>query len=494
MYLLGYDIGSSSIKAALLEAETGKCVAAASYPSDEMPIDAPQPGRAEQNPEMWWANVQSVTAKLFEQKAVSKEDIRAIGIAYQMHGLVVVDKNQEALRPSIIWCDSRAVGTGEAAFQALGEKPALEHLLNAPGNFTAAKLAWVKKHEPAIFKKIDKFMLPGDYIAMKMTGEVTTTVSGLSEGIFWDFKNGRIAQFLLDHFGFSDNLIPNIVPAFGFQGELGGSAAKALNLKKGTPVAYRAGDQPNNAFSLNVLNPGEVAATAGTSGVVYSVTDRIVFDPQSRVNTFAHVNHAEKNRLGILLCVNGCGIQNAWLKRVFGKNMSYGKMNEMAARIPIGSEGLTVLPFGNGAERILQNNNPGAQIESLDFNRHGIEHLARASQEGIAFAIFYGMEIMQDMGIGLSVIRAANANLFLSPVFRQTLAAVSGSQIELYQTNGAIGAARGAGLGVGIYRSEKEAFDNLKIVESCAPDTFDQTAVNEAFMRWKAVLIKNLKL
>ena len=492
MYLLGYDLGSSSVKAALLDVASGQTVASAFYPEEEMPILAKQKDWAEQNPEMWWENVQRVTEKLFAQITINKEEIKGIGISYQMHGLVIVDKNLEVLRPSIIWCDSRATEIGNEAFYELGEENTLSHLLNSPGNFTASKLAWVKKNEPSLFEKIYKFMLPGDFIAMKLTGTVNTTISGLSEGIFWDFQNGEVSQSLMDYYGFHNDLVPEIVPSFGFQGALSEKAAEELNLKKGTPISYRAGDQPNNAFSLNVLNPGEVAATAGTSGVVYSVSDQIDYDPLSRVNTFAHVNHGEQTRLGVLLCVNGCGIQNAWMRRIFGKTMSYVEMNELAAKIPIGSENLTVLPFGNGAERLLQNKNLNAQINGLSFNLHGQGHLIRASQEGIAFAIYYGMEVMQNMGINLSVIRASKANLFLSPIFRQTLAAVSGSKIELFNTDGAVGAARGAGIGTGIYASPKEAFASLEMIASTAPDTLNPAAVKVAYEHWKEGLKKNL--
>ena len=492
MYLLGYDLGSSSVKASLLDVESGKAVATAFYPEDEMPILAKKEGWAEQDPEAWWKNAQKVTQKLFTQIVINPEEIKGIGISYQMHGLVIVDKNLEVLRPSIIWCDSRATEIGNEAFYELGEENTLSHLLNSPGNFTASKLAWVKKNEPALFEKIYKFMLPGDFIAMKLTGQVNTTISGLSEGVFWDFQNGEVSQSLMDYYGFSNDLVPEIVPSFGFQGALSEKAAEALNLKKGTPITYRAGDQPNNAFSLNVLNPGEVAATAGTSGVVYSVSDQIEYDPLSRVNTFAHVNHGEQTRLGVLLCVNGCGIQNAWMRRNFGQSMSYVEMNELASQVAVGSENLTVLPFGNGAERLLQNKNLNAQIDGLSFNLHGQGHLIRASQEGIAFAIYYGMEVMQNMGINLSVIRASQANLFLSPIFRQTLAAVSGSKIELYNTDGSIGAARGAGLGTGIYASQKEAFESLEMVESTLPDALNQAAVKVAYEHWKEVLKKNL--
>lgn len=432
MYLLGYDIGSSSVKASLVNAESGKCVASAFYPKTEAEIIAVQPGWAEQKPEMWWANLKLATQDVMDASSIRKEDIAAIGISYQMHGLVCVDKNQQVLRPAIIWCDSRAVPYGEKAFHSLGEERCLSHLLNSPGNFTASKLAWVKENEPEIYARIDKIMLPGDYIAMKLTGEVCTTVSGLSEGMFWDFKNNEVAKFLMEYYGFDSSLIAAIKPTFSEQGRVTTFAAAELGLKEGTPVTYRAGDQPNNALSLNVFNPGEIASTAGTSGVVYGVNGAVNYDPQSRVNTFAHVNHiAEQTRLGVLLCINGTGILNSWVKRtVVPAGVSYAEMNELAAQAPIGSGGISILPFGNGAERMLQNRETGCSINGINFNLHTRNHIIRAAQEGIVFSFKYGIDIMEGMGMDVRKIHAGHANMFLSPIFRDTLAGVTGATMN----------------------------------------------------------------
>lgn len=432
MYLLGYDIGSSSVKASLVNAESGKCVASAFYPKTEAEIIAVQSGWAEQKPEMWWANLKLATQDVMDASSIRKEDIAAIGISYQMHGLVCVDKNQQVLRPAIIWCDSRAVPYGEKAFHSLGEERCLSHLLNSPGNFTASKLAWVKENEPEIYARIDKIMLPGDYIAMKLTGEVCTTVSGLSEGMFWDFKNNEVAKFLMEYYGFDSSLIAAIKPTFSEQGRVTTFAAAELGLKEGTPVTYRAGDQPNNALSLNVFNPGEIASTAGTSGVVYGVNGAVNYDPQSRVNTFAHVNHtAEQTRLGVLLCINGTGILNSWVKRtVVPAGVSYAEMNELAAQAPIGSGGISILPFGNGAERMLQNRETGCSINGINFNLHTRNHIIRAAQEGIVFSFKYGIDIMEGMGMDVRKIHAGHANMFLSPIFRDTLAGVTGATMN----------------------------------------------------------------
>jgi len=461
-YLLGIDVGSSSVKASLLDVASGSCAGSAFYPKTEQKIDSPQPGFAEQDPQCWYDSARNAVRDAMREAGAPPADVKAIGIAYQMHGLVCVDKDQNVLRPSIIWCDSRAVPYGQAAFNALGAEQCLGHLMNSPGNFTAAKLAWVKENEPAIFEKIDKIMLPGDWLAMKLTGEAATTASGLSEGMFWDFKEEMPAGFLLDYFEFHSGMLANIVPTFGHQGALTEAAAADFGLAAGTPVSYRGGDQPNNALSLNVLNPGEIAATAGTSGVVYGVTDVKRYDPQSRVNTFAHVNHAEAHpRLGVLLCINGTGILNAWTKRLLG-DISYKEMDELAKTVPVGSDGVTVLPFGNGAERVLGNRSIGAQIGGLDFNRHGRAQLCRAVQEGIVFSFMFGMDVMAETGIELKTIRAGFANMFMSDVFCETLAGVSGATIELYETDGSLGAARGAGIGAGLYGSFEEAFAKLE--------------------------------
>ncbi|MEM1121409.1 MAG: FGGY family carbohydrate kinase [Bacteroidota bacterium] len=486
MYFIGYDVGSSSLKAALLDGKTGKTVASAQYPDQEMPMTAKQAGWAEQHPEMWWNACKQATARLLQKAQIDTKKIIGIGISYQMHGLVVLDKNGEVLRPSIIWCDSRAVSIGNQAFKDLGSEKCLSHLLNSPGNFTASKLCWVKENEPEVFAKIDKFMLPGDYLNYKLSGSKNTTISGLSEGMFWDFKKGQVADFLMNHYGLHKDLIPEVVPTFSEQGSLSASAAKEMGLPKGIKICYRAGDQPNNALSLKVLNAGEVAATAGTSGVVYGVSDQVKYDPASRVNTFAHVNHTtELNRLGILLCINGTGISNAWLKRTLGE-YSYPQMNELAAKVPVGSDGLVMLPFGNGAERVLGNVDLGAQLLHLNFNIHREGHLCRAVQEGIVFSFQYGLEIMEKMGLKPKVMRAGHANLFLSPLFRQSLANTSGIPIELYNTDGATGAAIGAAIGYGA-TDFNHAFDGLAVIETTEPARGND-AYCEAYGRWLEAL------
>ncbi|TAJ11083.1 carbohydrate kinase [Marinilabiliaceae bacterium JC017] len=491
MYSLGFDIGSSSVKVGLLNLETGLSAGTAFYPKEEMGITALHPSWAEQAPEDWWQHLKMALQEVMSQSGISPESIKAIGISYQMHGLVAIDKAQKVLRPSIIWCDSRAVTIGEEAFRALGETRCLASLLNSPGNFTASKLKWVKDNEPDLYEKISKIMLPGDYIAMRLTGETTTTVSGLSEGIFWDYKNQCVSKELMDYYGFDTNIIPSVKETFSIQGELTVQVAAELGLVPGIPVSYRAGDQPNNALSLNVLNPGEVAATAGTSGVVYGISDQLKYDPLSRVNTFAHVNHHnEQPRLGVLLCINGTGILNSWIRKTIAPDLSYEQMNEAAHLIPPGSDGLHIYPFGNGAERVLENRNPGAEIKNLHFNRHGRGHIIRAAQEGIAFSFKYGMDVMEQTGIETKVIRAGKANMFLSPIFRQTLADISGSIIELYETDGAMGAARGAAVGAGLYASFEEAFASLKKAETIEPDLKVASQLQADYDLWKQHIIK----
>lgn len=493
-YLLGFDVGSSSVKASLVDVESGQCAATAFFPEHEAPIKAVKAGWAEQSPEMWWDNAKLALRKIMADAGAKGEQVKAIGISYQMHGLVCVDKNQQVLRDSIIWCDSRAVPYGEKAFNALGADQCLGHLLNSPGNFTAAKLAWVKENEPQLFDNIYKIMLPGDYIAMRLSGEINTTASGLSEGMFWDFKEKRPAKFLLDYFGFSEDLIAPIVPTFSVQSVVSKAAAEELGLQEGTPISYRAGDQPNNALSLNVFNPGEIASTAGTSGVVYGVLGDVNYDPKSRVNTFAHVNYTQNlDRLGVLLCINGTGILNAWIRRnVAPEGISYSDMNVMMENIPIGSEGVSIIPFGNGAERVLENREIGCSIHGVNFNKHSKAHIMRAAQEGIVFSFCYGMEVMQQMGMDIKKIHAGRANMFLSDIFRQTLAGVSGATIELYETDGSVGAAKGAGIGCGIYKDNNEAFATLKKLAVIEPDSQKRDQYLAAYARWKETLAKSI--
>lgn len=493
MYLLGYDIGSSSVKAALVDAATGVCVASDFFPKNEAPIKALRQGWAEQDPENWWKYLKEATASVLKESGANPKDIKAIGISYQMHGLVAIDKEHRVLRDAIIWCDSRGVPYGEKAFNELGADVCLPRLLNSPGNFTAAKLRWLKEEEPEIFEKIYKVMLPGDYIAMRLTGEICTNPEGLSEYMLWDFKDNTPATFLMEYYGYEPSMFPEVRPTFSEQGRLTENAAKELGLAPGTPVTYRAGDQPNNALSLNVFNPGEVASTAGTSGVVYGINGTVDYDPRSRVNNFAHVNHsAEQTRIGVMTCISGTGILNTWIKRnVAPEGISYADMNELAAKVPVGSQGVVILPFGNGAERVLENRQIECSFHGINFNIHNRNHIIRAAQEGIVFSFMYGMEIMESIGMKINRIHAGKANMFLSPIFRETLASVSGATIDLVDTDGAAGAAKGAGIGAGIYKDNNEAFGSLKVLEVIEPAA-DRTPYLEAYARWKSILAREL--
>lgn len=490
MLLLGIDVGTSSIKVSVADAATRRVLATAQYPDTETPIDAPQPGWAEQAPDQWWHHVQQAILRVHASGAYDPQDIASIGIAYQMHGLVMVNEQQEVLRPAIIWCDSRAVPFGEQAFQAIGTEKCLQELLNSPGNFTAAKLAWVKAHEPATYAKAHKIMLPGDFVAMRLTGEITTSIAALSEGIFWDFKKQEVSKDVMDYFGFDASLIPQILPVFAVHGQVTPQVAEALQLRRGTLVTYKAGDQPNNALSLNVLQPGEVAATAGTSGVIYGVSDQLVYDPSSRINTFAHVNHSNAaQRLGVLLCINGTGILNRWVRDTFGKDITYTQMNAEAATAPAGSTGLRILPFGNGAERMLQNKLIGTQFLNIDLNLHTRAHILRAAQEGIACSFRYGLDIMRGNGMNPSVIRAGQANLFLSELFTQTFVNITGVPVELYQNDGSTGAALGAGIGLAAFSTE-DAFEHIAPLKTIHPQ--QSAALEEAYQDWLSLLNKQL--
>lgn len=491
MLLLGIDLGTSSVKVSVADAATQQCIASARFPESEADIISPQPGWAEQSPDGWWESVKQAILKCNATQLYDPTGIAAIGIAYQMHGLVLLDKDQHVLRNSIIWCDSRAVEIGNKAFAEIGEEKCLSQLLNSPGNFTASKLAWVEQNEPTIYEKIDKVMLPGDFIAMKMTGECTTTISALSEGMFWDFPHHKISKALINYFGFDHTVFPSLNPLFASHGHLKETVASRLSLKPGIPVAYKAGDQLNNALLLNVLQPGEVAATAGTSGVIYGVSDKLSYDPQSRINSFAHVNHdKDKIRIGVLLCINGVGIFNRWMRNITGSNHTYEGLNEAAANVPVGSAGLVTLPFGNGAERMLNNRIVGAHFHNIDFNTHTTAHMIRAVQEGIAFSFRYGLNIMRSNGIVPAVIRASRTNLFLSDVFTQSFANINNVAIEFYEGNGSFGAAIGAGIGAGIYANAESASKGrspLGVVEPENPERYDAL-----YAQWEELLHEQL--
>lgn len=449
MHYLGIDLGSSSVKVCLADAN-GKEIASAKAPIDgEMEIISTSSGFAEQNPEDWWAMLTHGIKQLKEQ-GHNLANVKAIGIAYQMHGLVAMNDSFIPLRPAIIWCDSRAIPLGEKAFQEIGEEKALKKLLNSPGNFTAAKLAWVKNNEPDIYNKIAFIGLPGDWLAARLTGQLNATVSGLSEGIFIDHSTGQISNDVLNAFSIDKNFIKQPGESFRRFGKVLPTWCDEFGFNADAEVCYVAGDQPNNAFSLSAINPGEVAINAGTSGVLYAVSETPVVDMQQRVNTFAHVTHTtNKPSFGVLACVNGTGIQYSWLRHMLANNgdLSFIDLNNLAKTAPPGCDGLHVFSFGNGAERILNNRNIGASFTNINFHKHGPQHLIRAAQEGIAFSLVYCIEIFKEIGIEIKVLKAGSANLFNSPLFRQIVADTSGIPVEVINADGALGAARGAMVG-----------------------------------------------
>ena len=264
--------------------------------------------------------------------------------------------------------------------------------------------------------------------------------------------------------------------------------AKELSLKPGISVSYKAGDQLNNAVSLNVFHPGEVAATAGTSGVIYAVTDKMFADKLSRVNAFAHVNHSNAaRRLGILLCINGTGIMNRWIKDLCAED--YNEMNQLASEVKRGSDGLMIFPFGNGAERIFENKIIGAHISDIDLNKHTKAHIFRAVQEGIVFSFRYGLDIMRENGIQLSVIRVGKTNMFLSDLFAEAFVNATNVPVEIYENDGSVGAAIGAGIGGGIFSSPKEAFSNFRILKRIDPMK-GVKIYDELYNKWRNKLLK----
>ena len=489
MYLVGYDIGSSAIKAALFDVNQNKTLGVVQYPDSEMDMISRQSGWAEQQPEVWWQDFMFATRNLLSKTGVKSEEIKGIGISYQMHGLVLVDKEHHVLRPSIIWCDSRGVAIGDRAFDELGPQYCLENLLNSPGNFTASKLKWVKDNEPEIYDKTYKFMLPGDFIVLRLTGDISTTIPGLSEGILWDFEKKRISKDLMEYYGFDSGIVPGTSPVFGIHGYVSNQAAEITGLKAGTPVSFRAGDQPTNALALNVMKPNEIAATSGTSGVVYGVVDKPFFDQKSRINSFAHVNYEENfDRIGVLLCLNGAGIQYSWMKHQIARSdRNYSDMERMVSTVPVGSDGLCILPFGNGAERMLENKNVNSHIFNVQFNRHNRGHLYRAALEGVAFSFVKGIKLLEEMGLNVGVLRVGNDNMFRSEAFSTTIATMLDCHIEVVDTTGAIGAARAAGVATGVYSSLEEALRGINTFKIYEPK-LNRTLCTQAYTYWESCL------
>ncbi len=491
MLLLGIDLGTSFIKVSVIDSISQSCIASVQYPEKEVSIVSIQSGWAEQSPDQWWFDIKQAIINLNKTRKYNPNDIKAIGISYQMHGLVLIDKKGNVLRDSIIWCDSRAVSYGAKAEEKIGKEKCYTHLLNAPGNFTASKLAWVKENEPSIYDDIYKVLLPGDFISYRMTNELSTTPSALSEGVFWDFKKNNISIDILNYFDFDKSIFPEIKDVFSNHGQLSNDVALELNLNPQIPITYKAGDQPNNAFSLNVIEHGEFAATAGTSGVIYGIINTLNGEINAKINRFAHVNHDKDSvRIGTLLCVNGAGIMNKYIKQKFGSDLSYHTFDDLAATVTPGSNGLHILPFGNGAERIFDNRTIGAHIENLDLNKHESPHFFRAVQEGVAFSFKYGFEHMCSSNFFPIKIKAAKSNMFKSPVFKEAFVNLIGVSLEIYDTDGSIGAAKGSGVIIGAYSSPLDACTIQKPIEKIFPTK--ETLYNELYNDWLISLKKHI--
>jgi len=491
MYFLGIDLGSSSIKLSVLNAEKGVAVCTVTVPDFEMDIIAPKFGWAEQDPEQWWKHIKNGIQQLGNNHQINLKEIAAIGIAYQMHGLVLTDKELNPIRTSIIWCDSRAAAIGNEIYDRIGHNNCQQQILGSPGNFTASKLKWVRDNQPGLFAKAAYMMLPGDFIASRLSGIAQISTSGLSEAALWNFREGRLATEILEAMGIPETIIPEIVPSFGNQATVHADIANELGLDPNTKITYRAGDQPNNALSLNVLRPGEIATTAGTSAVVYAVSQQDIYDKQNRINTFLHVNNtATAKHNGVMLCINGSGILYQWLRKIMsaGNNslLSYDMLNAEAAKVKPGSEDLRFYPFGNGVERIFNNRQASSGIQNLNFNIHQSAHLVRSACEGIVFAMNYGFDVMKSVGVNGQAVRAGNANLFLSPVFREIFTNTTQTTLELYNTSGSEGAARGAAFGYGYYNSLDEAFTGLECIDRIEPKADLCNQYQEIYNHWKS--------
>lgn len=490
MYFLGIDLGSSSVKLSVLDADKGSCLSSVTAPDFEMEIKAPEFGWAEQDPELWWQYTKHGIAKLANKYQIDLTKIKAIGIAYQMHGLVLTDADLNPVRPAIIWCDSRAAVLGAQSYLQIGEDYCQETLLGSPGNFTASKLKWVKENQPEILAKAAYMMLPGDYIAAKLSGVAQISTSGLSEGTLWNFKEGRLATEIMEQMDIPSELVPEIVPNFGEQATINSAIAKELGFSSDVKITYRGGDQPNNALSLNVLKPGEIATTAGTSAVIYAVSDQDAFDTQSRINTFLHVNNTpEEKRNGVMVCINGSGICYQWLRKLMSaatdELIDYEQLNSLAAASEAGAKGLRFYPFGNGVERIFNNKNATSGIQNLNFNMHSASEVVRAACEGIVFAMNFGFDVMKEVGVTGTLVKAGKANLFLSPIFREIFVNTTNTTLELYNTDGAVGAARGAAYGFGYYKTYEEAFENLECLERIEPNPALTKTYADIYNNWK---------
>lgn len=464
-YLLGIDIGTSGTKTVLFD-EAGNTIASA---LGEYPLYQPNVGWAEQDPEDWWKATFSTIKAVLGKSGVNPSDVKGVGLSGQMHGAVLLDKDNQVLRKAIIWCDQRSSAECDQITSIIGKERLIEITANpALTGFTASKVMWVKNNEPEIFEKVKKILLPKDYIRFKLTGEFATEVSDASGMQFMDIPKRKWSSEVLDKLGIDKGLLGDVYESQEVSGKVHKAAAELTGLKEGTPVVGGAGDQAAGAVGNGIVRPGVISSTIGTSGVVFAFSENVSIDPKGRVHTFCH---AVPNTWHIMGVTQGAGLSLKWFRDNFcieekrtAELMGidpYVLMDQEADRVEAGCSGLIYLPYMMGERTPHLDPNAKGVFFGLSA-KHEKQDMLRAVMEGVVYSLKDCLEIIKEMGVDVSEVRASGGG-GKSKLWRQMQSDVFGTEITTINSSegGALGVALLAGVGTGVYSSVPEACDAI---------------------------------
>jgi xylulokinase len=459
-YLLGIDISTTGAKALLVD-EQGQVRASA---TTALSLSTPRPLWSEQDPAEWWAGAVHSIRKVLGENGVSGEQVRAVGLTGQMHGLVLLDAQDRILRPAILWNDQR---TGEEC-EEITHKVGFERLLRITGNkaltgFTAPKILWVRKHEPHIYAQVARILLPKDYVRFRLTGEYAVDKADGAGMLLFDLQKRDFSDELLAILDIPRSWMPRAYEGPEVTGEVSLSAAEETGLLLGTPVMGGGGDQAAGAVGVGAVTPGIVSLALGTSGVVFATTPGPYIEAQGRLHAFCHSVPGAWHFMGVMLSAAG-SLQ--WYRDALAKNQPYDDLLAPAGGISPGCEGLFFLPYLTGERTPYPDPLARGAFVGLTV-RHSQAHLTRAVLEGVAYGLRDSMELIKNAGLSeIQQVRVSGGGA-RSALWRQILSDVM--NIELVTVNTTEGAAFGAallaGVGAGIWGSVAEACEAVIHIE-----------------------------
>jgi len=496
-YYLGIDVGTTGCKVVLIN-ESGRVV---SKDVIEYPLYTPKPGWSEQDPRDWWRACTKAVKNTVSKARVSKDDIEGIGLTGQMHGLVVIDREGQVIRPAILWNDQR---TAKEAL-LINKRVGIEELIKLTGNivhtgFTAPKILWLRSHEPENYKRASKLMLPKDYVGFMMTGDVVTDVNDASGTSLFNVRRRAWCQEILDVLDIPYEILPEVKESPEVRGELRSGVAEELGLKAHIPVVAGAGDQGAAGVGAGIVEEGIISVNIGTSGVVFTNSDEFRYDPEGRLHAFCHAVPGKWHLMGVMLSAGG---SLKWFRDNLGHlekvtadlvgTDPYDLLIKEAEKVPPGSEGLIFLPYLAGERTPYADPYARGVFFGLSL-KHSKGHLIRAILEGVAFGLRDSFELMKDLGITAEQVRILGGGS-RSRVWRQIVADVFGTEVVtmVVDEGSSYGAAILAAVGAGGFKKVEDAVSTAVRVneeEKIAPNKNNHYIYNKYYEIYRNIYLR----